>query len=81
MAYNNQHHTIIYNTADGKASVSLYAKDGMVWMNQNQLAELFDTFKQNISQQIINILNEVELHENSVVKNYLTTADDGKEYN
>ncbi|MBU3916404.1 hypothetical protein KKA14_12790 [bacterium] len=31
---------IIYNTAEGKASVSLYAKDGMVWMNQNQLAEL-----------------------------------------
>lgn len=29
---------IIYNTADGKANVTLYAKDGMVWMNQNQLA-------------------------------------------
>jgi hypothetical protein len=34
---------IIYNTVDGKASVSLYARDGMVWMNQNQIAELFDT--------------------------------------
>ena len=34
---------IIYNTADGKASVALYAKDGMVWMNQNQLAKLFGT--------------------------------------
>lgn len=31
---------IIYNTYDGKASVSLMAKDGTVWMNQNQLAEL-----------------------------------------
>lgn len=80
MANNNQHNIIIYNTTDGKASVSLYAKDGMVWMNQNQLAELFDTSKQNISQHIINILNEGELHENSVVKNYLTTTDDGKEY-
>ena len=38
-----QQNIIIYNTIDGKASVSLYAKDGMVWMNQNQLAELFDT--------------------------------------
>lgn len=55
---------IIYNTADGKAKVALYAKDGMVWMNQNQLAELFDTSKQNISQHIINILNEGELQEN-----------------
>ncbi|MDD4190769.1 MAG: RhuM family protein [Mangrovibacterium sp.] len=53
----------------------------MVWMNQNQLAELFDTSKQNISQHIIKILNEGELQEKSVVKNYLTTAEDGKEYN
>jgi len=72
---------IIYNTVDGKASVSLYAKDGMVWMNQNQIAELFDTSKQNIGQHIANILKEEELQENSVVKNYFTTAADGKQYN
>jgi hypothetical protein len=72
---------IIYNTADGKASVSLYAKDGSIWMNQSQLAELFDTSKQNISLHIINILQEKELIENSVVKDYLTTAADGKNYN
>ncbi len=71
---------IIYNTADGKASVSLYAKDGSVWMNQNQLAELFDTSKQNVGQHIANILAEGELQENSVVKNYFTTANDGKNY-
>jgi hypothetical protein len=71
---------IIYNTSDGKASVSLYAKDGSVWMNQNQLAELFDTSKQNIGQHIANILTEDELHEDSVVKNYFTTATDGKNY-
>ncbi len=71
---------IIYNTADGKASVALYAKDGMVWMNQSQLAELFDTSKQNIGQHISSILKEGELEENSVVKNYFTTASDGKEY-
>ncbi len=71
---------IIYNTADGKASVSLYAKDGSVWMNQNQLAELFDTSKQNIGQHIANVLSECELSENSVVKNYFTTATDGKNY-
>ncbi len=72
---------IIYNTVDGKASVSLYAKDGMVWMNQNQLAELFDTSKQNIGQHIVNILEESELDENSVVKYFFTTASDGKAYN
>jgi hypothetical protein len=72
---------IIYNTADGRAAVSLYTKDGNVWMNQNQLSELFDTSKQNISQHIIKILDDNELDSNSVVKNYFTTALDGKEYN
>jgi hypothetical protein len=72
---------IIYNTQDGKASVSLLTRDGNVWMNQNQLAELFDTTKQNISLHIISILEERELVENSVVKDYLTTAADGKNYN
>ncbi|MBU4316956.1 MAG: virulence RhuM family protein [Proteobacteria bacterium] len=71
---------IIYNTVDGKASVSLYAKNGRVWMNQNQLAKLFDTSKQNIGQHIANILKENELDENSVVKNFFTTATDGKDY-
>ncbi|HEY5464242.1 MAG TPA: RhuM family protein [Hanamia sp.] len=50
-------------------------------MNQNQLAELFDTSKQNIGQYIANILVDKELEENSVVKDYFTTASDGKEYN
>ncbi len=75
-----QQNIIIYNTADGKASVALYAQDGMAWMNQSQLAELFDTSKQNISLHVINILKEGELEENSVVKDYLTTASDGKDY-
>ena len=77
---NNESNIIIYNTIDGKASVVLYARDGSVWMNQNQLAELFDTSKQTISYHIINILKERELDANSVVKDYLTTANDGKKY-
>lgn len=77
----SQNNIIIYNTTDGKASVSLYSRDGDVWMNQQQLAELFDTSKQNIGQHISNILEDSELDENSVVKNYFTTATDGKEYN
>ncbi|MFA7116790.1 MAG: virulence RhuM family protein [Bacteroidales bacterium] len=81
MDNNSQKNIIIYKTADGKASVALYAKDGNIWMNQNQLAELFTTSKQNIGQHISNILEEGELEDNSVVKNYFTTADDGKKYN
>jgi hypothetical protein len=78
---NNQQNIIIYKTADGKASVALYAKDGNIWMNQNQLAELFATSVPNISMHISNILKEGELEQDSVIKDYLTTAADGKEYN
>ena len=77
---NTESNIIIYNTIDGKASVVLYAHNGSVWMNQNQLAELFDTSKQTISYHVLNILKENELSANSVVKDYLTTASDGKQY-
>lgn len=72
---------IIYNTPDGESAIALYAKDGSVWLNQNQLAELFVTSVPNISMHISNILKEGELFRNSVVKDYLTTASDGKSYN
>lgn len=71
---------IIYNTQDGKTSVSLLAKDGMVWMSQMQIAELFNTSIPNISMHISNIFEDEELDKNSVVKDYLTTANDGKNY-
>ncbi len=80
MPKNEQANMIIYNTTDGKTSVLLYAKDGMAWMTQNQLAELFDTSKQNISLHVNSILKNKELDESSVVKEYLTTAADGKDY-
>lgn len=72
---------IIYRTADGRASVALYAKDGKIWLNQQQMAELFATSKQSISHHIINILKDNELDKESVVKEFLTTAADGKNYN
>ena len=77
----DQQNIIIYRTADGRTSVALYAKDGKIWLNQQQMAELFATSKQLISHHIANILKERELNEISVVKQYLTTAADGKNYN
>jgi len=76
-----QQNIIIYRTVDGRSSVALYAKDGKIWLNQQQMAELFATSKPNISMHISNILKEKELTEISVVKNFLTTAADGKNYN
>lgn len=75
-----QQNIIIYRTADGRASVALYAKDGKIWLNQQQMAELFATSKPNISMHIANILKEKELYKDSVVKEFLTTAADGKNY-
>ena len=77
----DQQNIIIYRTADGRASVALYAKDGKIWLNQQQMAELFATSKPNISMHIANILKENELRKDSVVKDFLTTAADGKNYN
>jgi len=71
---------IIYNTQDGKASIALMTKDGSVWMNQIQLAKLFATSIPNISMHISNILKDKELEALSVIKYYLTTASDGKDY-
>jgi len=69
----------MHNTPDGKSNIALYAKDGSVWLNQQQLAVLFSTSKQNITQYISCILKDNELGANSVLKNY-TTAADGKKY-
>ncbi len=71
-----QQNIIIYRTADGRASVALYAKDGKIWLNQQQMAELFATSKPNISMHIANILKEKKLRLDSVIKNFLTTAAD-----
>ena len=77
----NEQNMIIYHTEDGKVKIALMAKDGQVWMNQSQLAELFSTSIPNINTHIANILKEGELSEDSVIKYYLITAADGKEYN
>ena len=71
---------IIYNTLDGKAAVALYAVDGKILLNQKQMAELFATSVPNINMHISNILKDGELNSDSVIKDYLITAADGKNY-
>ena len=75
-----QNDVIIYHSKNGKISVALMTRDGNVWLNQMQIATLFGTSKQNVGQHIAKILKEGELDAFSVVKNYLTTASDGKPY-
>lgn len=71
---------IFYTTDDGQVKIEVRLEDENVWLTQNAMAELFDTTKQNISLHIKNIFEEKELDENSVVKENLTTALDGKKY-
>ena len=71
---------IIYNSDDGKSKVSLMSRDGTVWLNQSQMAELFATSVPNINSHINNILNDKELDADSVIKDYLITAADNKAY-
>ena len=65
---------IIYNTDDGQAKIHLQLENGTVWLTQLQLAELFETTKQNISKHINAILKDGELNEKEVVNYWLTTS-------
>ena len=72
---------IMYENEDGNTKISVMLEDETVWLSQVQLAELFETSRPNITMHIRNIFDEKELDENSVCKNFLHTANDGKKYN
>lgn len=78
---NDNNQIIMYQTEDGLTKIDVTLEDETVWLNQAQMAELFQTTKQNISYHINNCFKEGELNETSVVKDFLTTAADGKPYN
>ena len=71
---------VIYESAEGGARVEVRLEKETVWLNQAQMVELFQTTKQNVSLHIGNVFKEAELLEDSAVKEYLTTAADGKSY-
>lgn len=72
-----ENNIIIYNTVDGKASVSLLTKNGTAWLNQAQLAELFGKAKSTISEHIKTIFEDEELDEKVVVREFRTTTKHG----
>lgn len=71
---------ILYTTEDGRSQIQLRAEQQTVWLTQLEMAELFATTKQNVSLHLKNIFGDSELREDSVVKESLTTAADGKRY-
>ena len=68
---------IIYNTEDGKAKINLQYEDGTVWLSQLEIAELFQTTKQNVSKHVKAIYLEGELEERATVNYKLTVQKEG----
>jgi hypothetical protein len=71
---------IIYETEDGQSRIECRLVDETVWLSQALMAELFQRSKKTISEHLRNIFDEGELAENAVVRNFRTTAADGKSY-
>ena len=69
---------LLYIAEDGQTRIDVRVQDENVWLNQLQLAELFQTTKQNISLHIRNVFKDGELDEAATVKEYLTVQTEGR---
>lgn len=68
---------IIYKSDDGKINVELYEKDGSIWLNQKQIAELFASSRSNVAEHILNIYNEGEVDKISTCRNFRQVQTEG----
>ena len=75
-----QGNILLYQTGDGKQRIEVHLQDETVWLSQKLMAELFQTTPQNINMHLKNIFSEGELRRESVIKDSLITAVDGKKY-
>lgn len=76
----NKSQLIIYRAEDGKIKIDVRFQDETVWLTQKLMAELFQTTIANINIHIKNVFDEGELSQDSVIKDFLITASDGKKY-
>ncbi len=72
-----ENNMLIYQDENGITKVTVRLDEDDIWLTQNQIAELYNTTKQNISFHINNIFNDGELSQNSTVKKYLTVQNEG----
>ena len=80
MSNQPQSQFLLYQTSDGQTRLEVRLENETVWLSQNQMAELFQTSIPNVSMHIRNVFAEGESQPGSVVKEFLTTAADGKNY-
>jgi hypothetical protein len=73
----NNSDILIYQTENGDTKLEVKLDDETVWLTQGQMAELFQTTKNNISLHTKNIYDECELEKHSTVKEYLTVRKEG----
>ena len=71
---------LIYQNQEGDVKIDVRFQDETIWLSQAEMSVLFSKDKRTISEHISNIFKEGELDENSVIRNFRTTATDGKEY-
>jgi hypothetical protein len=76
----NNSELLIYQNIDGNIKIDVRLEDETVWLSQAQMGILFNKDKRTISEHISNIFKDGELNENSVIRNFRTTANDGKTY-
>ena len=69
---------LIYQTENGLTDIEVKMQDETVWLTQQQLVELYQSSKSNVSEHIKHIFEEGELDEEAVVRKFRTTASDGK---
>ena len=71
---------LIYQNQEGDVKIDVRFQDETIWLSQAEMSVLFSKDKRTISEHISNIFKEGELDKNSVIRNFRTTATDGKEY-
>lgn len=76
----NQSEFLLYTSQNGDVKVDVLLQEETVWLTQKGMQKLFGKAKQTISEHIQNVFKEGELEQDSVVRNFRTTADDGKDY-
>ena len=78
---NNNGNIIIYQSEDGKTHLEVKYEKESLWLSQQQICELYQTSKSNVSEHIKHIFEDRELEKETVVRKFRTTAADGKSYN
>ena len=71
---------LLYQADDGEIRINVRLEDETVWLTQAQMANLFQTTRNNVTLHVSNIFKEKELDKSSVCKDFLLTASDGKKY-